>query len=783
MLYLMQCKTISTMQLVALLLLQLSEGETTSCPHTTASRETKPLYLLTLVPFPDPRDGAGWDGGLGSISGARIARDEINNRTDLLPGYHIELIVKNIEACSLTETGIGLTNLARFALSPPCRPVLAVTGLMCSSHTFIVSPVAGHEGFDLMQLSIASSPIFQTANNSFPHLWRFLGSATAHVSTAMAIMDQFKWKRIGLVYDVGSVFHTEVAAYFEQQVKASANKTIVFKVAVIGTWSFYFDGILSNLRNEDVTILFVSLNSQQTSILLNRTYDEGFTYPEYTWLIVESTLKFIVNENVIERVKVHKASHGYMYLIGQTKLHNESEILASREPYTTFIDKFNVDFEVVQTIYHGYGKVRPSVTYASYLYDEVWALALAVNNSLPVLEQRKLSIDNYTIGQPEITKVLEEEMAKLSFQGAGGFVEFDQYHGVITPAEVIWVSDNNGTEEIVGIYNPKDSSDFHIRINSSDLPEDRLRKTHVLVVIPFPVAILLYILAGAVIIFTTVQIFFYLNYRNHKVIKATSPYLSLLMFAGCYLFCLAAIVNVTYGSFIEDSPKVYNALLGIEIVTLVNGFSLILVTLFIRLLRVHRIFFSRLKMDLGNCWSNLPLFLIIIALCILPNIITVPVIIFEHPVYHSYNLAHKDQSIMLIEKHIRPQASGNFVTIVIVLVFFMLFLILICFLAVRARKIRYSNFKDTKKINLFIAILIFTISLSLPLYFILLTQKNEPAANIVLTIGTLILPMASQLILFLPKVLPAVVDKHFPGALGHSNTFLSPSQQKFFRFV
>ena len=60
------------------------------CP-STGRAVTKPLYLLTLVPF--TQDNGGWDRGLGVIAGSRVAQDEINNRTDLLPGYHIELIV------------------------------------------------------------------------------------------------------------------------------------------------------------------------------------------------------------------------------------------------------------------------------------------------------------------------------------------------------------------------------------------------------------------------------------------------------------------------------------------------------------------------------------------------------------------------------------------------------------------------------------------------------------------------------------------------------------------
>ena len=55
------------MQLLLLILLlasQLSGGETTSCPNTSATADTKPLYLLTLASIPD---------GLRALSEVRIA--------------------------------------------------------------------------------------------------------------------------------------------------------------------------------------------------------------------------------------------------------------------------------------------------------------------------------------------------------------------------------------------------------------------------------------------------------------------------------------------------------------------------------------------------------------------------------------------------------------------------------------------------------------------------------------------------------------------------------------
>ena len=155
-----------------------------------------------------------------------IAQEEINNRSDILPGYHIQDTI---------EVGIGLSNLVKHTVSPPCHPVVAVMGLVCSSHTSILSPVAGHEGFDLIQLSRASSPIFETQYEHFPHLWRNIGAATVYSDTVLAIMDQFNWTRVGIVYNTDSSFYSELAMDIEQKIKESGNKSVAFSSGIRGT--------------------------------------------------------------------------------------------------------------------------------------------------------------------------------------------------------------------------------------------------------------------------------------------------------------------------------------------------------------------------------------------------------------------------------------------------------------------------------------------------------------------------------------------------------------------
>ena len=752
--------------MIFLLMMMISVAAAT-CPNSsTIIGNTKPLYLLTLVPFPDPTDGTRWDEALATVSGARVARDEINNRTDLLPGYHIELIVDNVETCSRARADTGLTNLVKHTVDPPCRPVVAVNGLVCSSHTSILSPVAGHDGFDLMQLTAANSPIFQTRNNSFPHLWQFLGSATVYSDAIIAIMDQFNWNRIGIVFDSGNVFYTENARYLIQQLKAH-NKTVVLNSGIRGTFGVYFDSVISGIKSSGVTVLAVMLNEQQSSLLLEKVLEEQMIYPYYTWIHVETIMSYLLDENLINHNDLYNATRGHILLHTLTRLEDDSLQLVSGGTYGELETKYHADLAVVRELYNA-SELASDFIFGSYVYDQVWALALAINNSLPVLASRNLSIDNYGIGDYEITTIIENQLKRLSFQGAGGRVQFNQYHSVSTPVELFWVLENR-TEKRIGIYDPLNSSGFHVDIDASQVPIDSLPIKYLLIELPW--AVLLYLINIALIVFTTVQLVLYLYYRKHMTIKATSPYLSLLMFAGCYLLYIAAALKVTYSTSVV-TREIYIKLVSVNIIIVFNGLSLILITLFIKLLRVYRIFSSRLKADLGKYWNNIPLLLIIIFLTAFPNIIMVPLIAL-HPPVHQINRVYK---VTYAEAHIEQNAS-YFITGGIIAGYVAIFSSVILYLAVSTRKIKHKNFKDTKKLNFFIYALLFTLSIISPLYIVLLLKDNEPAANIVLVVGMLVISAASQFILFLPKVLPTVLSSVYP-SWQYSNQFTFQTRQE-----
>ena len=64
---------------------------------------------------------------------------------------------------------------------------------------------------------------------AFPHLWRFLGSASDRYSdVVLAIMDQFNWTRIGIVYNTGSLFHSEIAKHLQNKNKIFDENRLTF---------------------------------------------------------------------------------------------------------------------------------------------------------------------------------------------------------------------------------------------------------------------------------------------------------------------------------------------------------------------------------------------------------------------------------------------------------------------------------------------------------------------------------------------------------------------------
>ncbi|CAI8051035.1 hypothetical protein GBAR_LOCUS27986, partial [Geodia barretti] len=97
-------------------------------------------------------------------------------------------------------------------------------------------------------------------------------------------------------------------------------------------------------------------------------------------------------------------------------------------------------------------KVNGSTTeWANPTYDGVWSLALALNNSIPRLNEIGLDLVDYTYGHREATDIIRDEVLKLHFQGASGHISFSQDTG-FTSGSIPLHQVMDGTSVPIGNY-------------------------------------------------------------------------------------------------------------------------------------------------------------------------------------------------------------------------------------------------------------------------------------------------------------------------------------------
>lgn len=135
-------------------------GSIASSENTETDCST--LYLLNVVPYPDNGENAGWDRGLDLVPAGHLAAEQINNRSDLLSGYKLELIDIDSESCGRSTITKGVVNLYTELVTPILNDrslcIVGITGLYCSMVTNALAPIVSRPGVDYVKLAASTSP-------------------------------------------------------------------------------------------------------------------------------------------------------------------------------------------------------------------------------------------------------------------------------------------------------------------------------------------------------------------------------------------------------------------------------------------------------------------------------------------------------------------------------------------------------------------------------------------------------------------------------------------------
>ena len=248
----------------------------------------------------------------------------------------------------------------------------------------------------------------------------------------------------------------------------------------------------------------------------------------------------------------------------------------------------------------------------------------------------------------------------------------------------------NGTSRHVGIYGSESKKLENISIDTftkKDLP--------VLQIIPSPYYL---VLPALCFLLNSLLLVLYIYYRNKPSVKSTSVSLSLLLFTGCYL-----LISFTVMTIADIPPSIDLCMLFVWLSGLGISLPLILTTVLVKMLRVYRIF-SLYKKVKSKAYTSECAHFIYTFIILMPNI-TVLVVWSAFDPLRSDDVYVENPGFIIIEE--RCVSDYAAVWFVLLLAYNILLSLAVVIVAIKSRKIRMSQFKDTKKVNFLIFSVLF----------------------------------------------------------------------------
>ena len=702
-----------------------------------ALADEKELYLLNVIPTRDSSPGADWDYGMEISPGAHLAEDEINNRSDFLPGYSLKVIDVGSEACGYTVIVSGLVNLYGYLIDRDL-PIIGVTGMLCSSVTNALVPVLDHPQINYLTLAGSTSPQHRNLEK-YPLLFHILTSSQIFNEAVLQFMEEFKWSQIALVYDSELPYYLNTGLDFIEKIRNLNGMDFTTTVPIDQRTTE--QDILDPLVRGRARIVFASVTLFEAAKLICGAYKLGLSYPAYLLIIHEDTVENIIalaSYTTCTDEEMRKGTEGHLYLFPRLRQIDSDKVLISGKTYNDFQREYRHRVTSLKLEENEYAAVQ---------YDQVWAFALALNLSLEALKGCR------TFGNQNIADTLLNNLANVSFEGAIGTIQFGEERETRNAVKIF--RGINGTMVNIGSYLP-----YEDRVNYNEEGESLLQtipRDHFDSVysnkIPLWLGVSILTLCGVSIIFTTVNLILLVYWRRQPAIKASSPWLSMCIFIGCYLLSSAAAAQTIQLSLFHGSvERLFIAVCYTDIWFGSIGLLLIFGTLFVRLLRIYWIF-SRFQKT-SHYWNNKYLFLGVMIICLFDATILLlwalvnPV---ERMILTSYVQAQP-----LFYYELFTSCSSQSVCYVVIFIYCSITMLSVMFLAIQTRHIKYQNYKDTKKLIAFIFSVMFIFSVFLALWNVF---RIPVVSHIIFSVTYLSVAMLCQILIFTPKISPIVLPK------------------------
>lgn len=257
----------------------------------------------------------------------------------------------------------------------------------------------------------------------------------------------------------------------------------------------------------------------------------------------------------------------------------------------------------------------------------------------------------------------------------------------------------------------------------------------------------------------TFSLVLYIYFRNEPVVKATSVSLSSMIYIGNYLLILHLFnlnSNLLPTLYKQDS-RLHNCMCTLQ--ACLNGLgiplALIFSTLLVKMLRVYRIFSVQRKVSkFTSSDCALALYALLITA---PNALICVLWVTIDPYSGTIDFSIENGFLVVTFLCVSNHA---FVWTALLLVYFVTMTLLLIVMAILTRKIKYRNFKDTKKVAVLSFLLILTsVSAFFYWYLLRIIDADVTLIHTVLQVSSYCAILECQGFIFGPKLFPIIREK------------------------
>ncbi|XP_064614429.1 LOW QUALITY PROTEIN: gamma-aminobutyric acid type B receptor subunit 1-like [Liolophura sinensis] len=665
----------------------------------------------------------------------RHAFEEIANKSDLLPGYRLNLVLKDTQG----KPGLALKRYQEMVTEYP--PKLAVLGPCSSPEALVIGQVTHY--FNMVEMTFFPRSSTLADRESYPSVFLTNFLEETFNPPRIAMMKKFGWKKVATLSMASDLFTAGIDNF---HTLLEENNFTLLTSGIITDVTQVTDHI-QRLKHYRARIIVGSFYGHHAPYIFCEAYRQGLYGRHVVWILPWAYT--FTNWGVYDESDLH-CSPRELQAVANGFFTLDNSVLGHLN-ITTVSGQTPEEFDEFSRALVGDRSVRSKAI--SFAYDAVWALALALNKTSTILTG-ETSLTDFSYNNTKIYETLKRELGSIHFEGVSGPVSFDSDGRRLGPTYLYQTTD--GEANVVATYFPEtDQFVWHVSPDSLWLdghtPKDKFTYMEWYPRLSKAAVALIVVFNTAGVICAILCLGFNIAFRTRRAIKMSSPNINNLIILGSIVMYVTVYLN---SAELWDRPPDNTSNLCMARVWVTSlGFTLSFGALFSKTWRVHILFRNtRLK---RKTVRDERLFGLVGLLLLIDLVILIPWQVV-HPLTEKH-LKHAEQEqsggdVIVMEMYIVCVSPYQTYWLAAAYVYKGLLLIFGTFLAWETRKVSIPVLNDSRLIGFCVYNVVVICAFAVPVNHVL-SDTQSTLRFVITSAFTIFCTTLVLCIVFVPKVL------------------------------